>query len=83
MGPDIGDIGAVGVIGYRTCRTDKLVVDAGKAATLAMFKDLRKLFCVASIADARRGKGRPKALPVDVFRIFSKQNMRGRKCRVN
>ena len=83
MGPDIGDIDAVGVIGYRTYRADKQVVDASKVATSVLFKDLPKLFCAASIADSRRGKGRSKVLLVNVFRIFSKQNMRGHKCRVN
>ena len=81
-GSRIGYICAVGVTGYRTCR-DKRAVNKGKAATLAMFKDLQKLFCTASIVAARRGKGRPEALLVNVFRVFSKQNIHGHKCGAN
>ena len=73
---------AVGVIGYRACR-GKHAVNKGKAATLALFKDLQKLFCTASIVDARRGKGRPEALPVNAFRAFSKQNIYVHKCGAN
>ena len=83
MGSDISYTGAMCVIGYRTFRANKHVINMCKAATLALFKDQRKLFYALFIADTRRDKGRPEALPVKVFCVFCEQNMHGRRRRVN